>query len=34
MRTEEEMEGYGHEPRDACSHQELEEAGKILPWSL
>lgn len=33
MRTETEMEGCGHKPKDTCRHQELEEAGKVLPWS-
>lgn len=32
MRTETEMEGCGHKPKDACRHQELEEAGKFIPW--
>ena len=28
------MEGCGHKPRDSGSPQKLEEAGRILPWSL
>ena len=28
------MEGHGHKPRDAWSHQKLEEAGRTLPSSL
>lgn len=28
------MEGHGHQPRDTWSTQELEEAGRSLPWGL
>ena len=28
------LEGCGHKPRDSGSPQKLEEAGRILPWSL
>lgn len=28
------LEGCGHKPRSTWNHQELEEAGRILPWSL
>ena len=34
VKTEAEMEWCVYKPRDAWSHQKLEEAGKIIPKSL
>ena len=34
VRTEAEAGARGQEPRTARGHQELDEAGRILPWSL